>query len=127
MVARLLVQARLRVEQVAARGPGVCGRPRDFTITEMFRGDPAVRNGLFELRCGVLVELCRRVESIRDLVLAHFTIVGIRPTFPLTISSRTFCTASTSLFGTLTLIFPSPTPCCARPKTSSRPPLNVPS
>ena len=77
MSARLLVQARLGLEQVPARRQTVRCAARNLAVAEVPRGCPAMCDRPLELGGSVVVELRSRLEPLRDLVLAHFTIVGI--------------------------------------------------
>src|SRR5205085_9204646 len=58
---------------------------------------------------------------------SYETVVGMPAILPATIRCLIFATAATSAFGTFGLIFPSPTPFWASPKTALRPPRNLPS
>ena len=58
---------------------------------------------------------------------AYETDVGMFAIFPATICCLILSTWATAEAGTFGLIFPRPTPFCARPKTAFRPPVNLPS
>jgi hypothetical protein len=62
--ARLLVEVLLGVEQMTARGPGVCGTAGDLAVAEMLCGDPSVARCEVQLRGCIVVEPRRSLEPL---------------------------------------------------------------
>jgi hypothetical protein len=64
VLAGLLVEPRLGVQEVASGSPGVCRATRDLVAPEVLSRDPAVRERLLELLGGLLIQPRRRLEGV---------------------------------------------------------------
>jgi len=64
VLARLLVEKRLGLEEVSARCPCMGGPARDELVTKVLRSDPAVAERSLELGRDLVVQPCRPVERL---------------------------------------------------------------